>query len=120
MHYPTFRGKFNSLKARVWLFLANERELNPRQYYTSVELAELLMVNKASLQSALTKWTSLNWRRILKRRRGNQHLFEYRLSAKGYAWVEDYRIMIPIERYRNEDRQKILIRSRPPQSNTFV
>lgn len=118
MHYPTFRGKFNSLKARVWLFLADVRERDPKQHYTSVEIAEILNVNTQSLQASLTRWSSPDWKRVLRRKRGNQDLFEYRLSAKGMAWIEDYRMMIPVQRYQVEDKAKLLLRERLTRRNT--
>ncbi len=97
MATATFNGKFNELKSKVWLFLAQERDSG--RWYTSQELHDLLGVNLCSLREALCKWCSDDWRKVLRRKRN--FLWESRLSARGAKWVKRYEYAMP-RRYMAE------------------
>ena len=98
MTIPSFRGLHNASKSKVWLLLAQEAD-NDR-YFTAKEIHSITGVPYRSLLTLLARWHS--WRPRPLQRRQCSGFYEYHISMRGLAWVERWRMIMPLARYYSE------------------
>jgi hypothetical protein len=96
MGFPTFKGKHNSNKVKVYLLLS--QEYYSSKWFRAKELHDILGIPLRSLTTSLPIWHS--WGRILRRKRGGY--YEYRIAMRGLRWFERWRLFMPIQRYMEE------------------
>jgi hypothetical protein len=96
MGIPTFKGKHNSNKCKVYILM--RQEYNTGRWFRAKELHNILGIPLRSLTTSLPNWH--RWGRIIRRTRNGY--FEYRISMKGLKWFETWRSFIPIQRYLGE------------------
>lgn len=98
VHYiPTFEGKHNSLRSKVWLVLF-DNALGGGKGLRLNELASKSGAGYHSLAVSLTKW--IKWRYVGYRSGPKGRL--YCLRKRGKDWLERWQSTMPLSRYIQE------------------
>ena len=98
MGLARFKGKYNSVKGKVyWLLIQESRNDN---WLRASEISNILGLNLSSLLVLLLKWSAPDWQRVKRRKKNG--FWEYTIAYKGEKWFETWSWLMPLNKWRRE------------------
>jgi len=101
---PTFEGRHNASKVKAWLMLAYSPTAEGQHGWLSArQLHRLTGLPHNSLLCLLPRWCGWGYvERGVGESATGRPLYFYRLTGKGYAYLEKWERMLPLSRYEKE------------------